>query len=43
MAQAVAHRELAAAALQQTLFAAVTAFTGGVFQDDATLIVIALA
>ena len=30
-------------ALQQTLVAADTAFTGGVFQDDATLIVIALA
>ena len=43
VAQAVEHRGQAAAALQQTLFDAVTTFTGGVFQDDATLIVIALA
>jgi sigma-B regulation protein RsbU (phosphoserine phosphatase) len=43
VAEALAHRDESAAALQRTLFDAVTAFTGGVFQDDATLIVIALA
>ena len=41
VALASAHRTCSAPALQARLFDAVTAFTGGRFQDDATLIVIA--
>jgi sigma-B regulation protein RsbU (phosphoserine phosphatase) len=36
----VAHRRLSASALETALSTAVTAFTGGRFQDDATLIVV---
>jgi sigma-B regulation protein RsbU (phosphoserine phosphatase) len=36
------HRACGAAALQQRLSAAVSAFAGGLFQDDATLIVVAI-
>ena len=40
-ALAVAHRGCSAPALQARLAAAVAEFTGGLFQDDATLIVLA--
>ncbi|HQR35631.1 MAG TPA: SpoIIE family protein phosphatase [Blastocatellia bacterium] len=36
------HRQLSAQALQQTVMAAVTEFCGGNFQDDATLLVLAV-
>lgn len=38
-----AHRNLSAIALQERLMAAVTKFCGGDFQDDATLLVLAVA
>jgi sigma-B regulation protein RsbU (phosphoserine phosphatase) len=41
VADAVAHRDCSAPALQARLADRVTAFTGGQFQDDATLIVLA--
>ena len=41
VALAVANRACSAPALQARLVAAVTAYTGGAFQDDATLIVLA--
>jgi serine phosphatase RsbU (regulator of sigma subunit) len=41
-AQTVEHRACSAPALQARLAAAVAAFAGGVFQDDATLIVLAV-
>ena len=41
IALAVENRSLGAAGIQARLAAAVAAFTGGAFQDDATLIVLA--
>lgn len=43
IALAIEHRARSAPALQARLTAAVGAFAGGVFQDDATLIVLAIA
>ena len=42
MALAVEHRACSAPALQARLATAVSAFAGGSFQDDATLIVLAI-
>ena len=42
IALAIEHRACSAPALQARLTAAVAAFAGGVFQDDATLIVLAV-
>jgi sigma-B regulation protein RsbU (phosphoserine phosphatase) len=42
VAQAIAHRACSPPALQARLTEAVASFTGGVFQDDATLIVVGI-